>query len=253
MHHDFLDKYSHLNSRVHSIDPRVKIIGFFSFIFFVIFTSPTEFQKFYFYFLLMFSIIVISKVPLAFIFKRSLVVIPFVLLVAIFIPFLKEGEVMGSYSFGSLEFAITYQGILIFFNVLIKSWLSVLSMITLVSTTPFPQLLKGFERLKIPKVMVMIISFMYRYLFILADEIMGLKTARDARAAGNHGRLWHIKTIGDIIGTLFIRSYERGERVYAAMLSRGFDGRIKTLDDFNIKRFDVFFLVLTFLILILIF
>ncbi len=243
MHPDLLDRYGNLNSVIHRMDPRVKIVVFISFVLVVISTPPVEFSKFFLYFLLIFSVILASRVPLGFILRRSLVVIPFVLLVAISIPFTKGGEVAGSYSFWSLNLDVSHTGLDIFFNVLIKSWLSVLSMVTLVSTTSFPRLLKGFQRLKLPRVMILIISFMYRYIFILADEITAMKRARDSRSSGGNRR-WHIKTIGDIIGSLFIRSYERGERIYAAMLSRGFTGEIKTLDDLRIKSQDILFLVI---------
>ena len=251
MQTSFIDRYSRLESHIHNLNPRIKIIVLISFIFFVIFTPTVEFTKFYFYFLVIFSIILLSKVPPAFIFKRSLVIIPFVFLVAVFAPFLKEGEVIASYPFWFFELGVTHEGVMVFLNALIKSWLSVLSMVTLVSTTTPPEILKGFERLKMPRVIVMIISFMYRYIFVLVEELMAMKTARDSRSFGG-GRIWHIKTIGNLVAVLFIRSYERGERVYYSMLSRGFDGSIRTLDDTRIRGVDVLFAIMIFLILTLI-
>ncbi len=251
MEHDFLDKYADLDSPIHKLDPRIKVISIFILIFFVILTSPVEFKKFLLYFLLIFIVILISEVPLRFILKRSLVVIPFVFLVAIFIPFLKQGEIAGSYSFGSLHLSVSYGGLIILWNVLIKSWLSVLTMIVLVSTTKFQRILKAFESLGVPKVMVMILSFFYRYLFVLLDEMIRMKRAKDSRSF-NGGRIWHIKTTGTIIGTLFIRSYERAERVYISMVSRGFTGKMRTLDDFEINKRDILFIVPFIMYLILI-
>jgi len=88
--------------------------------------------------------------------------------------------------------------------------------------------------------MVMILSFMYRYLFIVVDEAMRMKQARDSRNFGG-GRRWQISTIGNMIGTLFIRSYERGERVYVAMAARGFDGHIRTLNHLSFGVADAYF------------
>ncbi|HIE33525.1 MAG TPA: cobalt ECF transporter T component CbiQ, partial [Candidatus Altiarchaeales archaeon] len=227
---------------------RVKIISLIFFIFIVISTPPEDSVKFVFYFFLIFALILISKVPLGFILKRSLVIIPFVLLVAISIPFIKEGEIAGSYSIGSLNLNVSYSGIEIFFNVVVKSSISILSMITLVSTTRHGELLKGFQSLKMPRTMIMIMSFMYRYAFILLDEIMRMKTARDSRSCGGNRR-WHIRSAGNIIGSLFLRSYGRGERVYTAMLSRGFAGRIRTMDNFRIRPVDVAFVVVFFFII----
>ena len=86
----------------------------------------------------------------------------------------------------------------------------------------------------------MILSFMYRYIFILVDEVMRMKQARDSRNFGG-SRLWHVRTIGRMTGTLFIRSYERGERVYTAMLARGFSGQSRTLNQLSLKPADAYF------------
>ena len=101
-----------------------------------------------------------------------------------------------------------------------------------------------------PRVMVMILSFMYRYIFVLVDEVMHIKQARDSRNFGGK-RLWQLRTIGNMIGTLFIRSYERGERVYAAMVARGFDGHSRTLDQLNFGQADAYFGISFSLVLIL--
>jgi len=125
-------------------------------------------------------------------------------------------------------------------NVLIKAWLSVLSLILLSSTTEFSELLKGLEQLRMPRVMVMTLSFMYRYIFLLVDEVIRMKQARDSRNFGGK-RMWQLKTIGNMVGTLFLRSYERGERVYGAMVARGFDGRTRTLSNRRLARQDLYF------------
>ncbi|MFQ6050474.1 MAG: cobalt ECF transporter T component CbiQ [Candidatus Hydrothermarchaeota archaeon] len=250
MEHDFLDKYADLNSPIHKLDPRVKVVSFLIFIFSVILTPPLKFKNFLFFFILILAFILISKVPLRFILKRSLIIIPFVFLVAIFIPFLKQGEIAGSYSFGTLHLSVSYGGLIVLWNVLIKSWLSVLSMIVLVSTTKFQRILKALESLGVPKVMVMVLSFFYRYVFVLLDEMIRMKRAKDSRSF-NGGRIWHIKTIGNIIGILFIRSYERAERVYISMVSRGFTGKMRTIDDFKINKHDILF-ILPFLIILII-
>ena len=137
-----------------------------------------------------------------------------------------------------------------FWNILVKAWLSILSLILLTSTTKLSNLLKGLEQLRLPRVMVMILSFMYRYLFVLVDEVMRMRQARDSRNFGG-GRLWQIRTIGNMIGTLFIRSYERGERVYAAMVARGFDGQTRTLESSSFRQLDAYFGISFGLVLIL--
>jgi cobalt/nickel transport system permease protein len=134
-----------------------------------------------------------------------------------------------------------------------KAWLSILFLILLTSTTTFSNILKALEHLKMPRVLVMIMSFMYRYIFVLTDEVMRMKQARDSRNFGEGGRrLWQIRTVGNMIGTLFIRSYERGERVYAAMVARGFDGHSRTMDRLYFRPADVYFIIALGVVLTLI-
>jgi len=161
-------------------------------------------------------------------------------MIAIFIPFFKEGEVAGSYNMWWGQVSVTHTGLQVLMNIMAKAWLSILSLILLISTTKLTSLLKGLEQLRMPKIMVMILSFMYRYLFILVGEVLCMRQARDSRNFG--GNRWRqLRTTGNMIGTLFIRSYERGERVYVAMLARGFDGQSRTLGHLSFKPADAYF------------
>jgi len=250
MKHSFLDQYSDRDSIIHRLDPRTKLITTLFFILAVVLTPPDRWQAFALYFFLVATLILLSKVPALYVLKRSLVIMPFVVLIAIFIPFFKEGEVAGSYNIWLWQVTVTYSGLQVFWNILAKAWLSILSLILLTSTTRFSHLLKSLEQLRMPRVMVMILSFMYRYLFVLVDELMRMRQARDSRNFGG-GRWWQIRTIGNMIGTLFIRSYERGERVYAAMMARGFDGQTRTLESLNFRQLDAFFGISLGLVLIL--
>lgn len=240
MKHSFLDQYSDRDSFVHRLDPRTKLVAVFVFILAVTLTSPSMWLVFAAYFVIMAALVLISRVPVLYVLKRSLVIIPFVLLIAIFVPFFKEGEVAASFHIWAWQVSLTYQGLEVLGTILAKAWLSVIGLILLTSTTKIADLLRGLEQLYLPRVMVMIMSFMYRYIFILVDEVMRMKQARDSRNFGGR-RLWQIRTIGNMTGTLFIRSYERGERVYAAMLARGFDGQTRTLHQLSLGTSDLYF------------
>jgi len=250
MKHSFLDQYSDRDSFIHRLDPRTKFITALIFILAVTITPPVRWQPFALYLFLVVTLILFSKVPVLYVLKRSLVIMPFVLMIAIFIPFFKEGEVAGSYNIWLWQVSVTYSGIQVLVNIVIKAWLSILSLILLTSTTKMTNLLKGLEQLRMPRVMVMILSFMYRYIFVLVDEVMRMRQARDSRNFGGK-RLWQIHAIGSMIGTLFIRSYERGERVYAAMVARGFDGQSRTLDSLSFRQADAYFGAVFVLILTL--
>ena len=228
MRHSFLDKYSGLNSPIHRLDARTKILSLFCLIVICVSTPPQAHLAFLGYFVVLATALAFSRVPLGYILRRSLVIIPFVVMVAVFIPFLKPDGPSGGYNLGIGTLRVSRSGLLVFWNVLAKSYVAVLSVILLSATTRFSKLLRGFEQLKIPKIFIMLAGFAYRYVFVLVDELERMKRARDSRCYGGKW-LWHSKVIGQMIGTLFLRSYQRGERVYVAMVSRGFDGRAVSL------------------------
>jgi len=241
MHHAFIDKFAHLKSPIHGLDPRAKIISFFFFVLIVVLTANGEFTAFGLFFLLVVAALLISRVPLMYVFKHSLVVIPFVAIVGLSLLFKEGGAVV--FSVPGFGFSVSNEGLLIFFSVVAKSWLSVLAMLVLVSTTPFPCLLKGLEWFRVPSLVLMIISFMYRYIFLITDEIMRIKNARDSRGTP-HGTLDTFRSAGCLIGSLFVRSYERAENAFLAMCSRGFDGEMRSLHTFSFKAADSAFVLL---------
>jgi cobalt/nickel transport system permease protein len=161
------------------------------------------------------------------------VVLPFVL-VAVPLLFTREGEALVTLSLGPIALTVTDTGLRDVLSIMLKSWLSVQAALLLAYTTPFSSLVDALRALRVPAIMVSIISFMYRYLAVLSDEAGRMSRARQARSAvpaGNRsgaGLAWRARVTGAMVGSLFIRSYERSERVYAAMLARGFDGTFHT-------------------------
>lgn len=252
MEHSFIDKYSDRDSLLHRLDPRVKIICLVGFIILMVLTPPQYFHVFGQYFLVVVALLAISRIPFWFFIKRSLIVIPFVIAIAFFIPFFKEGRTAFILDLWLFKLSVSYEGILIFWNVLAKAWLSIMVLILLSATTKFSRLLKGLEKLKFPKVLIMNLSFMYRYLFLITDEAQRMGRARNMRYFG--GQFFRqLKVLGNMIGSLFIRSYERAERVYAAMCARGFDGTARTINPLKIQVRDLCFTVIFSAILMFIF
>jgi cobalt/nickel transport system permease protein len=134
-------------------------------------------------------------------------------------------------------------------NVVVKSWLCILCLIILSSSTKFEELLHGMSRLKVPQVFVQITSFMYRYMFVIADQTMRMQMARDSRNFGmNRSNIF--RTMGNMVGMLFIRSYERAERIYAAMLSRGYNGEIVEMNKLKFQLPDAYFALTLCLLLV---
>lgn len=123
-----------------------------------------------------------------------------------------------------------------FATIALKSWISVQAALLLAFTTPFHDLVDGLRQLRLPRVMVAIISFMYRYLAVLGEESTRMSRARASRSAGtpSGGKgggsiAWRARVTGSMVGSLFLRSYERSERIYAAMQARGFEGEFRHL------------------------
>jgi len=171
---------------------------------------------------LIFSVVFLSDVPVGFVLKRSLIIVPFAGMIGLFNLFFKPP--------------------IVFFNILVKSWLSVLALITLSATTDFPSLLKALESLKMPRLITTILSFMYRYIFTLVDQVQKLEQARVARSYGRRG-LYQIHALGNLLGSLFVNTYERGERIYQAMLARGYHGHAHTPRRWQPGIHDVVFTV----------
>lgn len=157
----------------------------------------------------------LAGIPLSYLVKRLLIFLPFVGSMAVSLP-LSQGLDRG----WDLMFQIMFRGCLAF---LVSLWL--------VNVMPFEQLLITLRKLRVPAVVVAILAFMYRYVFVVWDELDKMRTARNAREFSG-GSLWfRWKTLSQLIGMLLIRSLNRAERIHGAMCSRGWDGEVRWLDD----------------------
>lgn len=245
---DIFEKYNYGDNLIYRLDPRTKLIFSLVFLILMVLTPIKEIERFGFYLALILTIIFIARISPACIFKRSIIVLPFVLVVAGLAVFFTEGRVFKEIDFALFKLRLTYEGITILLNVLVKSWLSVVTLTTIMLTTSFEDLLRGMELLKAPQIIVVMMSFMYRYIFVLIDEAYHLMQARNVRYFG--GRcLAQVPVLGNMAGTLFVRTYERAERIYAAMAVRGFTGRMRSINVLKFSFTDFLFLMVTFTLL----
>jgi cobalt/nickel transport system permease protein len=179
--------------------------------------------------------------------RGAFIAAPF-LLAALPLVFVRPEDPIGS--IGPLT--VSGEGLRIFGTVAAKSWLSVQAALLLTFTTPFHDLVDALRDLRLPRILVAIISFMYRYLAVLGEEAGRMLRARAARSAGTSGGSirWRARVTGQMVGSLFLRSYERSERIYAAMQARGFTGTFRHLATRRIERgaWTVFALVVVALI-----
>jgi cobalt/nickel transport system permease protein len=228
-----LDHYREGNSLVHRLDPRVKLVLTLSLVVAIAALPRGTWAAYLLCLVTVSTGIFLSRVPPMSVLRRSLIAAPFAL-AALSLVFTTRGSSVAEVHLALLSISVTVEGVIAFTSVLAKAWLSVLAVTLLVTTTTFPGLVAGIRALRVPELLVSVISFMYRYIYVIADEALRLHRAREARSAAPYKRrrgklAWRAKVLGGMIGSLFLRSYERSERIYAAMLSRGFDGTVRSM------------------------
>jgi cobalt/nickel transport system permease protein len=211
-----------VDSRVHRLPAQVKLVAALGFVLAVVSTPSTIFWAFGLYAVLLLGCAVLAKLPAATVFRRMAVETPFVVF-ALVLPFVATGrqvEVLGVW--------VSESGVLGSWNVLAKGTLGVVAAIVLSATTGPRDLLAGLERLRLPATLVAILSFMIRYLSVVSGDLQRMRIARESRGYSG-GRVGHLKAVAAGAGALFVRSFERGERVHLAMQARGYTGTMPAL------------------------
>jgi cobalt/nickel transport system permease protein len=243
MHFDAFDRYHETGSFLHHLDPRVKVVATVAFILSNALLPDGAWIAFGLSWLFLLLANYLSNLGIGFTFRRSLVALPFALIAAT-VLFTIPGNPLSTFHVLFWDITITDAGLLRFVSILIRSWLSVQMAILLVAVVRFPDLIHALEHLRVPLILTTIIAFLYRYLFVLADEVFRLKRARDSRSAAVPGKrsgggiVWRAGIAGHMAGQLFLRSYERSDRVYNAMLARGYAGYMETINPHELRRRD---------------
>ncbi|MFD9881549.1 cobalt ECF transporter T component CbiQ [Streptomyces alboflavus] len=221
--------YRHGHSPVHALPPHTKLTAVFCFVVVVVSTPREAVWAFAAYALLLASVAYAARVPPLFWLKRLLIEVPFVAF-ALLLPFVAQGE-----RTEVLGMSLSVHGLWGAWNVLAKGTLGVAASVLLAATTELRELLLGLQRLKLPPLLVQIASFMIRYGDVIADEMRRMRIARESRGFEARGvRHWGV--LAKSAGALFIRSYERGERVHLAMVSRGYAGSMPVIDEVAATR-----------------
>lgn len=206
----------HGHSRVHRFPAHLKLLILLGFMLTVVATPFTWWPAFAGYAGALAIVIAMSRVPLAYLLPRMVIEVPFAVF-ALLMPFIATGpevEVLG--------LRVSESGLHAGTSLLLKGTLGVLASLTLAATTEPPALLRGLTRLHVPSQLVQIMSFMIRYLDVVAEEMRRMRIARESRGfRATSIRDWEV--LARSAGALFIRAYERGERVHLAMLARGHD------------------------------
>jgi len=243
MHVHWIDQYRRGASPVHRLDARIKLTLTIAYILVASLTPTGTWLAYGLLFALVVGATLASELGVLLVQRRALVALPFAL-AAITVIFSTEGRVLLTLSLGPWRLQATEPGVVRFLSILLKSWLSVQMAVILAATTRFPDLMAAMRSLRFPRILVAIISFMWRYIFVLVDEAMRLSRARDARSAvrpglKSGGRIpWRARVAGGMAGNLFIRSFARSERIYHAMAARGYQGELRTLTLPHLALYD---------------
>ncbi|WP_169953266.1 cobalt ECF transporter T component CbiQ [Microbispora sp. H11081] len=218
--------YRPADTPVHGLPPQCKLVAVIAFAVVVVATPRETFWAFAVYALLLAAVAAVARVPAGVIARRMVIEVPFVLF-AVAIPLIGTGERVEV-----LGLSLSVPGLWAAWNILAKATLGVVASILLAATTEPRMMLLGAERLRLPRLLVQIATFMLRYLDVILDQMRRMRIARESR--GFLARdLRQAPVLAKSAGALFIRSYERGERVHLAMLSRGYTGEMPTIRDIS--------------------
>jgi len=229
------DELATRDSIVHRIHPSAKLITTLVFLAVVASFSKYELAGLIPMFFYPVFLISLGNIPLDMIIKRLLLTMPFVVFIGIFNPLLDQTTVM---YFG--PFAMS-GGLVSFISILIRFTLSVLAALILVATTRVDAICAALSNLKVPRVVVTQILFMYRYLHVLIEEVIKTIRAHSLRSPQSDGikfRVW-----GSLAGLLLLRTMDRAQRIYQAMLCRGFNGEVRIARSWKAQNSDFVFLI----------
>ncbi|GII58127.1 cobalt ECF transporter T component CbiQ [Planotetraspora thailandica] len=216
---------------IHRLPPQCKLLAAVGFAVAVVATPREAWWAFAVDVLLLAGVAAVARVPAALVLRRMVIEVPFVLF-AVAIPFIGLGE--------RVEVAgvsLSVAGLWAAWNILVKATLGVVASILLAATTEPRMMLLGAERLRLPSLLVQIATFMLRYMDVIIDQARRMRIARESRGFVARD-IRHAPTLARSAGALFIRSYERGERVHLAMLSRGYTGQMPVIHELPAPRRD---------------
>jgi cobalt/nickel transport system permease protein len=222
-----MDQMSRLDTAVHRLDPRAKILTSFAFIVVAVSFGKYEFAALLPLLFFPVAMASVGRVPPGLLGRKLLFAIPFVLFVGLFNPFFDHQAV------ARLGGVTLTGGWVSFASILLRSALTLSVALLLVAVTGMPALCAAMERLGVPRAFAVQLLFLYRYLFVLAEEALRMARARELRTFTRRGlggrRGMGMRAAASMLGHLLLRTLDRAERIYHAMRSRGFTGEVRLL------------------------
>jgi len=229
----YLDNLSFQRSFVHGIDARVKLIVSAVFVLCVVSFSKYSLSGLIPFFIYPAFLIVSGDIPAGYILKKVVIISPFAVLIGCFNPFIDREVVMTVAGIGISG------GWISFMSIILKFMLTVSTALLLIATTSFAGICEAMRRLRLPEAFVVQLYFLYRYLFVLLEEAYRIIRAREARSFGKRG--YGFRPFINLLSGLLMRTLQRAERIYGAMLARGYNGRMAAAVRFSLRPIDILF------------
>jgi cobalt/nickel transport system permease protein len=223
-------------SPVHRLDPRAKLVGVLGITLVAVSTPLAAWPAWVACALALAAVAAAARVGPGVLWRRARLILPPVLFVAAFLPFVRSGE---SVEVGPVS--LSADGLETLASVSAKATIGVVGAVLLGATTTFPSVLQALESLRVPRLFTLIAAFTYRYLFVVLEEVQRMRAALSSRGYRPRHAL-QATAIGRVATALFLRSYARGERVYLAMLARGYTGTMPRGESLSFRAVDVAFL-----------
>ncbi len=238
-----MDILSYQNTPVHKIDPRAKLITSLFFILTVVSFGKYQISMLVPFVIFPIYLLTAGNIPVIYILKKILYVSPFALMIGIFNPLFDKSIMIYIGSIGISG------GWISFISIMIRFALTVSTALALIACTGFNNICFALNRLGAPKIFAVQLLFLYRYIFVLAEEAARMVRARNLRSFDGKGR--GIKSYGPLLGNLLLRTINRAERIHMAMVSRGFDGNIRIMNRYKSGYKEVFFVLIWALLFLL--
>jgi len=229
-----LDRISNQETAIHGLDPRVKVLVTLVFIVAVVSFGKHEVSGLMPFFIYPAVLIALADIPLGYLFRKILIVSPFALMIGLFNPFLDREIII---NLGPVAIS---GGWVSYISIMLRFALTVGAALILIACTGFNAICHALERMGAPRVFVVQLLFVYRYLFVLTEEASRMVRARALRSFPGKGT--GMRVFGYLVGHLLLRTLDRAQRIHLAMLSRGFDGEIRILRPMRFGIRDLAFL-----------
>lgn len=239
MHHSFFDKYSDKKSPIHSLDPRLKCIAALLVITLIVSTPISSSYSLYLQAALVVAASFLTNIPISHFIKRMMIVIPFAFIVTIALA-ISQSALMNLSVYSVVAFHIT------------KVLLAVIVLTMLSGTTSYQSMIAAISYFKMPKIITSLLYFLYRFIYLLVDELEELNVARESRDFKG-SIILNMRSRAWLLGTFLVRSAERSNVVYAAMAARGFDGTSPSCISFRKFSCAQLFYVVSFAVLFIVF